>query len=153
MIRKMIQSIKRLLRIQDPVNISDEELEEIINSTVKLPEGQSVEDRSQIPANPEDSVQSVVSFLITKSGNIDLNISWDQEDLITAKNLATVLFLINSGNFETNCAELLVQMAQQQPEQMNFVRTIINEWNERKSGETLIKPSEVFQFGTVGTQE
>ena len=152
MIRKIIEWIKALLRITEPIDIPDSEIEEMINSS-HTGNDEDIESRSHRTATEGDSAQSIVSFLITKTGNIDLNISWDEVDQTTARNLATVLFLINSGAFENNCAELLVQMAQEDPQQMPFVRSIIVEWNNRKAGDPLIKPSEVFQFGTIGTQK
>lgn len=145
--------MKGLLRIKDPVVISDSEMEELINSSMQVPEQpKNVAERGQQTASGDDA-QSMVSFLITKTGNIDLNISWDEADEATAKNLATVLFLINSGAFETNCANLLVNMAQEDLRNMPFVRSIMTEWNHRRATEPLVKPSEVFQFGTLGTQE
>lgn len=153
MIRKFIDFIKSALRISEPVDISDSEVEEIIRESMGDPHEEPIRNRSHQTATPGDSAQSIISFLITKTGNIDLNISWEEHDEATAKNLATVLFLVNSGAFETNCANLLLTMAQQNPNHLPFVRSIITEWNHRKAGEPLIKPSEVFQFGTVGTRE
>ena len=151
MIRKFINLVKTLLRIKEPVSVSDSEIEELIQSSQSVSD-QNIHERSTQTATPDDSAQSIVSFLITKKGNIDLNISWDEHDEVTAKNLATILFLIHSGSFENSCAELLYKMVQDDPQQMPFVRSVITEWNSKKSGDALIKPSEVFQFGTVGTQ-
>jgi hypothetical protein len=159
MLKKIFKIIKSLLRIPENITVSDSEIEEIINSNYSAPMHQSVgndapiAERSIQTATPGDSAQSIVSFLITKQGNIDLNISWDDTDEVTAKNLATILYLINNGGFENSCAELLMKMAQEDPEQMPFVRSIIVEWNNRKTGDDLVKPSEVFQFGTLGTHK
>lgn len=101
----------------------------------------------------DENIQSFVCFMVTKSGNIDLNVSWDTDDEITAKNLATVLHLINTGSFENSCAGLLSNIAQSDPSSTSFIRQVIQEWNSKKKVEPLIKPSEVFQFGTVGVQE
>jgi len=101
----------------------------------------------------DENIQSFVCFMVSKSGNIDLNVSWDTDDEITAKNLATVLHLVNTGTFENSCAGLLSNIAQSDPSSTDFVRQVIMEWNSKKKVEPLIKPSEVFQFGTVGVQE
>ena len=101
----------------------------------------------------ENAIQSSVTFMISKKGSIDLNISWDDPDSITAQNLATILHIINSGGFEQHCNNLLINIANTQPSNANFIRECLQEWNKKKKKDPLIKPSEVFQFGTINQQE
>ena len=146
---KLIDKLKKLLkRVMNTDPGSD---------APPMPEPQilDVQPKEEEEESPYSNIQSSVTFMVTKQGGIDLNISWAEDDDITAKNLSTLLYMINCGAFEENCANLLVQIAHNNNDHMSFVREVIEEWNKRKKVDPLVKPSEVFQFGTqpMGQQQ
>lgn len=120
---------------------------------IELDENISLEDiKKDLDDAALDDLQSSITFMISKQGAIDLNISWEESDSITAKNLALLMHVIHSGGFENHCGGLLINIANTQPENANFIRECIAEWNAKKREDPLIKPSEVFQFGTINQE-
>lgn len=123
-----------------PTPMREDELEELINQTYNEATEEIVQDDS------EDKVSSVVSMIIMESGNIDIQMQWGEPSEASARNFATMLFQLNSGFYEESCFNVLVNMGQQNPAVMPYIRDVITDWNKHKAMVPIIKPSEVFQL-------
>lgn len=99
------------------------------------------------PKKHSENIESIVSFTVSKDGNVDLHIGWNYIDDDTSEDLGKVLYLIHSGAFKANCINILLELAKNNPENAVFVRDVLNSWNNNSENEELIKPSEVFRFG------
>lgn len=124
----IVRKIKKFLGIKTD--------EEIIQSYQKI-----AEQEEQI--DPEE-YQCKVLFAINNKGGIVLDIDWYKNDPIVAENLGNLLYAINSGFFENNCVNVVSNEGTKHPEKMQFVKRSLECYGDRKKGNVLIKPSQVF---------
>ena len=130
--------------------IEEEQIEDGLLEELDTEEAEEID--IEIENEPENLIQSSVTFVVSKHGSIDIHISWSNNESITAQNLSMLLYIINSGGFEQHCKNLLVNIANTQPDNTSFIKECLDLWDKKRKKDTLIKPSEVFQFGTLNME-
>lgn len=96
-------------------------------------------------------IQSHLEFILRPTGQIDMNIDWYDNSELAAHQLAYLLFAVNTGKFEADCMNLLLKIAQQNHDMYPFVNECVERWKKIKSGEGIVKPSQVFSAHNMPT--
>lgn len=112
---------------------------------------------NQEPENKEevdDSPECRFSFFVDKTGNIDFEFSWNEEDEKTSKDAAAAIAMIQNGFLKNKVFSILSEIEKQMPESKQFIQNLIDEWlilesklsiaKDMESKKQSLRPSEVF---------
>jgi len=108
---------------------------------------ESLEANQQVTQSRENNIMAVVDFSVTKDGQLDMEIRWDEESDYTADSLGRLLYHITSGTFTEGLSTILLNIREKNPKATPFIERCFKSWRSHKDDETMVKPSTVFKMG------
>jgi hypothetical protein len=118
-------------------------LQEILKGAAQ--DKKSIEGKEDIAENLADNPFASITFSILEDNIVHINCTWADEMIAPA--YGEMLYRINSGGFAQEIIEILMEHAQNTPQDVMVVRDIISFWQMLQTNEDnqpLISPSNVF---------